>query len=92
MIRDLLYVIDIAEKSLYRVLLLLIIKSSKFHKAPSLESLFNKVAGLKAQLFSKETPTQVFSSEILKNIYEPLFLYLQVILFTMCRKYTGNEA
>ena len=42
---------DIAEKSLNRLLLLLILKSSKFHrKAPVLESLFNKVAGLRAQL------------------------------------------
>ena len=42
---------DIAEKSLNRLLPLLILKSSKFHKeTPVLGSLFNKVAGLRTQL------------------------------------------
>ena len=41
-------------------------------KTPVLESLFNKVAGLKACNYIKETPTQVFSCEyykIFKNTY-----------------------
>ena len=42
---------DIVEKSCNRLLLLLILKSSKFHsKTPVLESLFGKVAGMRAQL------------------------------------------
>ena len=50
-IKDLLCMRDIAEKSLNWLLLLLILKSSKFQgKAPVLESLFNKVAGLRAQI------------------------------------------
>ena len=36
-------------------------------KTPVLESLFNKVAGLKACNFIKKTPTQVFSCEIFEN-------------------------
>ena len=42
---------DKTEKSLNRLLPLLILKSSKFHKeTPVLGSRFNKVAGLRAQL------------------------------------------
>ena len=60
-IRDLLCVKDVVEESLNRLLLLLILKNSKFHrKIPVLESLFNKVAGMRLQLSQKETPTQVF--------------------------------
>ena len=36
--------------------------------------------------------TKFFRAPILKNIYEPLFLYLQVVEFTMHEKDTGNEA
>ena len=38
---------------------------------PALKPLFNKVAGLKASNFIKETPTQVFSCDrkIFKNAY-----------------------
>ena len=44
-IRDLLYVKDVVEESLNRLLLLLILKNGKFHrKIPVLESLFNTVA------------------------------------------------
>ena len=40
-------------------------KFRKFHKkTPVLESLFNKVAGLKVCNFIKENPAQVFPSEI----------------------------
>ena len=60
-IRDLLRVKDVVEESLNRLLLLLILKNSKFHmKIPVLESLFNTVAGMRPQLSQKETPTQVF--------------------------------
>ena len=50
-IRDLLCVRDIAGISLNRLLLLLVLKSSKFHrKTPVLGSLFNIVVRLRAQL------------------------------------------
>ena len=49
-------------------------------ETPVLESLFNKVAGIRAcSLIKKETPTQVFSCEyceILKNICKRLPLNL----------------
>ena len=101
MIRNLLCVLDIAEKSLNRLLLLLILKSSKFHrKTPVLEFLFNKVAGLRANFYKMESNTVIFPVKflkflkppILKNIFEPLLLYLQVILFTLNGKDTPNEA
>ena len=45
------------------------------NKIVVLESLFNKVTGLKACNFIKtETPTQVFSSEYLKN-FKNSFIY-----------------
>ena len=40
---------DIAEKSLNRLLLLLILRSSKFHTETPLWSLFNKVTGLREE-------------------------------------------
>ena len=33
-----------------------------------------------------------FSNRFMKNIYEPLLLYIQVVLFTMHEKDTVNEA
>ena len=55
-----------------------------------LDSLFNKVAGLRAQLSVKFE--KFLRAPILKNIYEPLLLYLQVVLFTMHEKDTAKEA
>ena len=91
--RDWLCVRDIAETSLNRLLLFLILKSS--HRSCSVEKgvlknfkgkhlcwkLFNKVAGLRA--------TQVFSTElckIFKNTYFKKQLYLHVTLYLQCMK------
>ena len=65
-IKDLLCIRDIAEKSLNRLLPLLFIKNSKFHrKKLVLESLFNKVTGLRAHNFLKKgLQHKYFSSEI----------------------------
>ena len=43
-------------------------------KTPDLESLFSKVAGLKACNFVKDNPTQVFSCEYCK-IFKNTFFY-----------------
>ena len=84
-----------AEKSLNTLLLLLILKSSKFPR-----SLFNKVAGLRAQnLLKRDSNTRIFPvtfakflrAPIFKNIYEPLLMYRQVILFTMREQDTVNK-
>ena len=92
MIRDFLCVRDIAEISLTRLLLLLILKSSKFHrKTPVLKSLSNNVAGTNAGVFPVKFAKSL-RAPILKNICEPLLLYLQVILFTSHEKVTANEA
>ena len=52
-------------------------------KTPVFESLFNKVAGLKACIFiKKETPTQVFSCEYCETFTNSLFTkHLFIILF-----------
>ena len=102
MIRDFLCVRGIAEISSTRLLLLFILKSSKFHrKTPVLKSLFNKVAGMKPgtslTFLKRDSNTGVFPAKflgapILKNICEPLLLYLQVILFASHEKVTANEA
>ena len=101
-IRDLFCVRNIAEKSLNRFLLLLILKSSKFHrKTPVFESLFSKVPVPRQGLtFLKRDSNKgifpvkfakILRTPILKNIYKPLLLYLQVISITIHEKYTANE-
>ena len=52
-------------------------------KTPFLESLFNKVAGLKACIFNnKETPTQVFSCEYCEIFKNSFFIeHLLFIIF-----------
>ena len=105
MIRDFLCARGIAEISFTSLLVLFILKSSKFHrKTPVLKSLFNKVAGIKPgtslTFLKKDSNTGVFpvkftkflGAPILKNICEPLLLYLQVILFASHEKVTANEA
>ena len=92
--RDWLCLRDIAETSLNRLLLLLILKSS--HRGCSLEKITVKnfdVAGWRLE--GKSFPTQVFSTEIqefFKNTYFQKHLYLYVTLFTMHEKDTANEA
>ena len=68
---------NIAEKPLTRLLLLLILKRSKFHrKARVLESVFNKFAGLQAQL-KKTFQHRYFSQDFFlsgfsfTNIHDP---------------------
>ena len=90
MIRDFLCEADIAGKSLNRLLLLFILKSSKFHRIrPVFGSLFYRLPGLRACNFLNKRPQhRYFSSEIceiFQSTYfeehcEPLLLYLQVIL------------
>ena len=67
--RDLLCLVrEIAEKSLNRLLLLLILKSSTFHrKTLVLESCRNKFGGLRIELSEKKTLTQVFFQWNLRN-------------------------
>ena len=67
--RDLLCLVrEIVEKSLKRLLLLLILKSSTFHrKTPVLVSCRNKFGGLRAELSEKKTPAQVFFQWNLRN-------------------------
>ena len=58
-----------------------------------LKSLFNKVAGLKACNFIKETPTQVFSCEIweiFKNTYFAEDLQTTASEFTVFQYYLIN--
>ena len=92
MIRDFLCVRGIAEISSTRLLLLFILKSSKFHrKTPVLKSLSSNVAGTNAGVFPVKFAKSL-RAPILKNICEPLLLYLQVILFASHEKVTANEA
>ena len=62
-----------------------------------LECFFNKLQAWGPKFLKKRLQHRYFSSEIseirafMKNIDEPLLLYLQVILFTMHEKDTANE-
>ena len=61
-------------------------------KTPVLESLFNKVAGLKACSFIKKTPTQVFSCEYCEIFKKPFFIeHLRwlLLLFEVIEKRHG---
>ena len=100
-IKDWLCARDIAETSLNRLLLFLILKSS--HRRCSVEkSVLKSFTGkyLCCSLFSKnlqagEPATQGFSNDIcklFKNIYFEERLYLYVTLFTVYEKETANEA
>ena len=102
-IRDLLCVRGISEKSLSRLLQLLILKtshrrcsvkkvllkSSQFHrKIPVLEPLFNKFADMRAWGFHKKRLQQInFSSEI-SEIFEST--YFEVHLWTSASVSSGN--
>ena len=105
MIRDLLCVRDIAEKSLN--ILLLILKSS--HRRYSVEKgalknfanftdlcrSFLAYNFIKKRLQRSCFPVKCggfLRTPILKNIWERLLLYLHVTLFTMHEKDTANEA
>ena len=62
-------------------------------KTPVLESLFNKVAGLKACSFIKKTPTQVFSCEYCEIFKKPFFIeHLRwlLLLFEVIEKRHGD--
>ena len=92
----------VAEKSPNRLLLLLILKSSKFpRKPPVLESILVKLqACMPATFLKRDSKTGIFPvkfakflrAPVLKYICEPLLLYLQVILVTIHEKDTANEA